>query len=460
MTVSSLRLRLLIGGTAFIVTALCLAAVGLSILFERHVERWVDGELVAYQNQLIAGLDATPSKDLAVTSPPADPRFERPLSGFYWQAMVEPAGPVLRSRSLWDYEIAQPSQTYADDKVHHYRVRGPQGSTLYLLQRRVQLPTRLGERIVLVAVALDAAEVRNASWRFASALAPFLALVGVLLTAAAWAQVAVGLKPLRAVRKRLAAIASGDERRLGSGFPTEVQPLAREIDSLLEAREQQAEKAKARAADLAHALKTPLQVLAGEIERLRCKGDDEIADSIEGLSSIMQRHVDRQLTRARLGSATDGGFADVASVVVSVVRVMERTPDGRRLAWFVDVPAGLRINMDAHDLAEALGNLIENATRHAQSCISICAIREPNFATVTVTDDGPGIASDRREDALQRGTRFDSTGQGAGLGLAIVADIAEAWGTTLTIDNQEPGLRVGLRVPVAPAQESPKASPT
>ena len=123
-----------------------------------------------------------------------------------------------------------------------------------------------------MAVALDAGELRAAVWRFTGALTPFLILVGALLVAAAWIQVNVGLRPLGAMRNALVAIRTGARRRLGAGYPDEVQPLAREIDTLLDARDAQLEKARARAADLAHGLKTPLQVLSGEAERLKARG--------------------------------------------------------------------------------------------------------------------------------------------------------------------------------------------
>ncbi|MGV1015546.1 MAG: sensor histidine kinase, partial [Methyloceanibacter sp.] len=266
MSLGSLRLRLLLAAASFILAAIVLSGIGLTILFERHVERWIDGELGTHLDQLVAGLDTGAGGELVVARPPVDPRFERPLSGLYWEVAVEPGGPVLRSRSLWDYEIALPPEQAVDDAVHHHRVDGPSGQTLYLLQRRVELPARLGAKMVRAAVGLDTAEVRAAVWRFATALTPFLLLLGVLLTLAAWAQVAVGLKPLKAMRQKLEAIGVGERRRLGTGFPDEVQPLASEIDSLLDQRDGQIDKARARAADLAHALKTPLQVLHGDAE--------------------------------------------------------------------------------------------------------------------------------------------------------------------------------------------------
>lgn len=453
MTAFSLRRRLLLAAGVFSLTAMALAAVGLALLFERHVTRWADGELNAHMDRLIAGIELGTNGQLVVERPPADPRFERPLSGLYWEVVIEPHGPTHRSRSLWDFEIKLPPEAQVDDSLHHYHVEGPGGSRLYLVQRRVELSPRLGSKSARVAVALDAAQLSDAVWRFTAALAPFLLVLAALLTAAAWAQVTVGLRPLSAIRDRLAAVASGDKSRLGTGFPDEVQPLANEMDALLAARERQVEKARGRAADLAHGLKTPLQVLAGDIARLNARGETEIAGEIEKVSLAMQRHVDRELARARMAAGELQAASNVAAIADSVVRVVRRTPDGERLGWTVDVPASLQARIDAADLAEALGNLVENAARHAASRVVLNAEDDGRQIIIRVMDDGPGIPEALRDEVVRRGRRLDTSSVGgAGLGLAIVADIVETWNghmRLLAVDAEPVLFCVALTLPAA-----------
>jgi signal transduction histidine kinase len=450
MRAGSLRLRLLVGAGAFIFAAVAVSALGLAYLFQSHVESWVDAELSADLDQVIAGLERAPAGAIAMVKQPSDTRFERPLSGLYWQVVIEPGGQVLRSRSLWDYEIPLPREEAVDDVVHHHLIAGPAGQTLYLIQRRIALPARLGARTARVAVALDDAEVRTAVRRFTAAMFPFLMVLGALLTAAAWVQVAYGLRPLSAMRAKLAAIGSGTQRRLGGGFPDEVQPLAHEIDALLDARERQVETARARAADLAHGLKTPLQVLASEADLLKAKGEDAIAGEIGTVASAMRRLVERQLARARVGAADANASAELAESVASVVRVVDRTPKGRELVWRVEVAAEINVRIDAGDLTEALGNLIENAARHARAEVAVTAALEGGHVAIRISDDGPGIPPEREADALRRGTRLDTSGPGTGLGLAIAADIAEAWGGTLSFERPDGGFCVCLRIPAQP----------
>jgi signal transduction histidine kinase len=446
---SSLRLRLLIGAATFVLTALAVAAIGLTFLFQIHTERWVDAELNTYLDQVIAGIDKGPDGELAVVTPPTDPRFQQPLSGRYWQVTVEPDGPTLRSRSLWDFEIALPDETSVGDTVHHYRLPGPDGTKLYLLQRHVRLPLRLGGNAVRAAVAVDAAEVSGAVRRFASVLIPGLAVLGALLILAAWIQVRVGLRPLSAMQRKLGKIRSGEHTRLGSGFPDEVQPLASEIDNLLDARDRQVEQARSRAADLAHGLKTPLQVLLSDAEQLKRKGETGVAAEIETIVTALQKHTERQLSRARMASYAANASADIGEIAEQVIQVMKRTPQGKRLAWRTDLPASIAARIDPQDLAEAIGNLTENAVRHARSRIAITARREGETALLTIADDGPGIPSEQQDEVRGRGIRLDSSGPGAGLGLAIVTDIAETWDAKLFFETSSKGFSVVLAIPVA-----------
>lgn len=447
MTFRSLRLRLLLAGAVSTALALGLAGYGLTVLFERHVERRIDAELAVHLNQLTAHLEPSSTNQIALSAPPADPRFEVPLSGLYWQIVHEQKGTVLRSRSLWDAELALPAEPEVDDAIHHHRIPGPGKTELYLLQRRIELPQRMGGGTARIAVAWDTAEIAAAVREFAADLTPLLAVLGALLLAAAWVQVTIGLRPLSAVRTRLADVRSGKSRRLGSEFPDEVRPLAHEIDALIDARDAELARAKTRAGDLAHGLRTPLQVLQTEIERLAKDGQATVALNLSTVTRTMQRTVERELARVRLASPHRDSEANVASAIDQITRVVQRMPDGERLDWIIDVPADLVAPIDHDDLSEAVGNLIENAARHARHTVTVTGRRNGTAATLSIADDGPGIPEDQLDEALRRGGRLDERGSGAGLGLAIVTEIVESWGGTLSLEGGNPGLTAILRFP-------------
>ncbi|MFD2781770.1 ATP-binding protein [Novosphingobium pokkalii] len=115
------------------------------------------------------------------------------------------------------------------------------------------------------------------------------------------------------------------------------------------------------------------------------------------------------------------------------------------LALSIDVPGALAVSLDAHDLSEILGNLLDNAARHTRSAIAITARADGDRTRVAIEDDGPGIAADLRELALQPGVRLDEAPQGDGFGLAIVRDLVALHGGTLNLaEGRQGGLRVEL----------------
>ena len=446
MTALSLRWRLMVAGAVAVVLALGLAALGLAHLFGTHVERRALADLSVQLDRVLAGL-ARVDGALAQVLPPADPRFEQPYSGLYWQIAAD--GAVLRSRSLWDVELALPVEDGADATRHNHLLIGPEGAEVLVLEQHVTLPASLGGGRARAAVALDTAELGAARRAFLRDMFPYLAVLGMVLIAAQWAQVTLGLKPLRRVGAEVSALRDGRRRRMGGDWPQEVQPLAAELDALLTAREADVERARGRAGDLAHGLKTPLQALMGEAARLRAADQAQAAEGIEVVVATMRAHVDRELARTRIALHSRNARAGAAAVARSVVAVLQRTPGGQRLAWQVDVPDDLVLAIDAADLSEALGALAENAARHAAGRVEVGAVVMGAQARVTVRDDGPGLPADRRAAMMARGVRADEAGPGTGLGLAIAAEIAEAAGGVLELEEAGPGLSATLVLPLA-----------
>lgn len=447
MTVLSLRGRLLGAGAIAVLVALMLAAAGLAQLFGTHVERRAEAELSVYLDQVVAGL-AADNGSLKLANAPADPRFSRPYGGLYWQ--IRARDQLLRSRSLWDTELTLPDDTLLDGEAHRHRMDGPEGSTLLALERSVALPPGLGGGRVRAVVALDAGDLAAAKRAFVTDMAPYLGLLVVVLIAAQWAQVTVGLSPLHTIGQRIARLRMDRAARMGSDWPSEVQPLAAELDELLGAREAEVDKARARAGDLAHGLKTPLQALLGEAGRLRQKGESTAADSIEEVATAMRAHVDRELARTRSAMRAATSRADAALVVQRVVAVLQKTPDGRRLRWDLDLPVGPMLAIDEADLAEALGALAENAARHGVLAVAISVAFADHQAVICITDDGPGLPPDRIAAMTQRGVRADQSGPGTGLGLSIAAEIADGAGGRLALQNTDTGLSACLHLPIAP----------
>jgi signal transduction histidine kinase len=454
----SLRLRLIAGGAAAIMIALTVAGVGLAILFERHVARTIADDLDIHLKQLLGGIDVDSAGLLVVMRPPADPRFANPFSGLYWQ-IGDDRGQLIRSRSLWDTTLSLPVDDVAPGDVHHHEVPGPAGVRLLIAERQVSLTIGNRPMPVRVAVAVDLARVSAAASAFAKDLVAALVLLGLVLAIATSVQVSLGLRPLDALRRGVADIRAGRIRHLPPAVPAEVGPLVEEVNALLDEQEREIERSRGRAADLAHGLKTPLAALAADAARLREQGQDSIARDIEGVGDAMSRHVDRELARARVRGTfrrNTGLSTELMPLVRSLIGTLARTPSGMRVAFDPQIADGLAVPMDRTDLAEVLGNLLDNAARHAASLVRISASPGPSGSSIAIEDDGQGIAPAARSRALERGIRLDEREDGAGLGLAIVQDVLEAYGWQLELATS--GQLGGLKVTIAPA--TPMTPPT
>ncbi|MEQ1714491.1 MAG: HAMP domain-containing sensor histidine kinase [Hyphomicrobium sp.] len=441
MTSGSLRLRLAAGGGAAIALALVIAGFGLSYLFERHAMRSLGEDLELDLRQVLGAVEIDAAGKPALRRLPSDPRFAEPLSGLYWQLGTN--GEVsARSRSLWDSILPLPSDALEPGDVHRHRLAGPRGSDLLAVERSVLLKVKETAVPVRIVVAADVTRVAEARRSFVRELIPSLALLGFVLALATWVQIGLGLRPLARVRDGIAAIRLGRDRRLESAAPKEVAPLVAEINGLLGAQEREIERSRGRAADLAHGLKTPLAALAADVRTLREIGRPDLAARIEEVGESMRRHVERELARARIHGSRGLGavkVTELAPLIDTLFTIQKRTSDGARVTFDNVCAVSSVVAMDKADLAEVLGNLIENAARHARSIVRVAALPDGRIA---IDDDGPGIPPELRTQVIQRGERLDRRGEGVGLGLAIVSEVLEAYGRSLTLEASDLG---GLR---------------
>jgi signal transduction histidine kinase len=448
MRAGSLRLRLAAGAAAAIVLALIVAGFGLTFLFERVADRAMMGDLEVSLRQLGAGIEIDDSGRLTVSRPPVDPRFADPLSGLYWQVKDDRDG-LVRSRSLWDTVIALPDDPMAPGEMHHHLTVGPANQNILVVDRAVLVPDGKGERLVRATVAADRERIESAQSAFALDLIQLLALLAIVLGAAAWFQIGLGLKPLDAIRRGISDIRSGAREYLPADVPAEVRPLVDEVNALLDMQRREMMRARDRAADLAHGLKTPLAALAAEVRRLREKGDVERATDLRDIAETMCRHVDRELVRARVRQHAwpmTQSRTELKPLVGSLIGTLARTPQGARIEFQEAVAGHVTVPCDRIDLTEVLGNLLENAVNHARKVVRISAPDAP-MPRIEVEDDGPGVPPESRSIILQRGRRLDECGS-AGLGLAIVQDVLEAYGWTIKFGTSELG---GLKATIFPA---------
>jgi signal transduction histidine kinase len=418
----SLRVRLLLAAGAATLVALVVAWLFMSLLFERHLERRMTQELTRDASRLVAAVVADPAGGIALNDPLSDPRLATPAGGFYWQVAVE--GRTWRSRSLWDEVLPSPPPAPPTGDWELRRANGPFGQEVFLLERMIR-PDASGPDVV-VQLGLDAADVATAQAEFRRELALFLAALWLFLLAAAWIQVQLGLQPLAGIRSQLAELRSSSSARLVLPWLDEVKPLAEAINDLAEARDTDLTRARSRASDLAHGLKTPLAALNAQARRVRDAGQPEIADGLERAIAALIATTEAELARSRVAATGQDGRSGVRDTVDSLVSVLEQTDRGELVAFTNSVPEAVEAPLNADDLTELLGPLLENATRFAHRQVVVSARNAPERLSVLIEDDGPGIPPDLALDPAARGVRLDETAHGHGLGLSIAKALAEA----------------------------------
>ena len=279
---------------------------------------------------------------------------------------------------------------------------------------------------------------------------PLVLMFGVICMVAGFLQVRRGVSPINNLRHRLAGLHEGRDRRIEGTYPTEVQPLVSDLNTLLENREHAVRRAIAKAGDLAHGLKTPLAVLAHEAERARAAGQPELAAAVSQQVERMRRQVDYHLAHARAAAAgaAPGTMCSIRDSVEGLSRAMHRLYADRGISIEIDVASDLMVRVQREDLDEMIGNLLDNACKWGRSHVHIDAHKAESALDVIVDDDGAGLDAGLRESVLQRGVRADEAAPGSGLGLAIVRDLAEVYGGSISLHTSPlGGLRARLRLP-------------
>lgn len=444
----SLRIRLLLGTLVWIVASILVAGWGLGSLFRQHVTAQFHAELNTHLDQLTAHLTLDAQGQPMLTVPLSDPRLNKPFSGLYWQidrvagADQSAAVAVLRSRSLWDEVLAVPQDALADGEVHRHQGKGPQATRVGMIERVVQIDASRWRLLIAADESLMVEPVE----RFQGMLWLALGLLGFGLAVAALVQVYIGLAPLNRLRDALGRVRNGESQRLEGAFPAEIMPLVEQFNSVLAQNAEVVERARTHAGNLAHALKTPLSVLANAANGQ----DDELARLVRGQIETARKQVDIHLSRAQAAATRmPGARTPLKPAIEGLVRTLQRIHAERNLVIVVQpMPAELSFRGEEQDLQEMLGNLLDNACKWAASRIEIEATSAPNLLWIAFDDDGPGIAVEQRDAMLRRGVRADQQVPGSGLGLAIVDDLARMYGGEIQLaDSPLGGARVTLQLP-------------
>ncbi|MFC9253917.1 sensor histidine kinase [Amycolatopsis thailandensis] len=281
-------------------------------------------------------------------------------------------------------------------------------------------------------------------------------VIALLIGAIAWFAVRRSLRPVEAIRSEVAEIGAHDlSRRVPApDSADEIAKLAETMNTMLARLDTAVARQGRFTSDASHELRTPLASLRTQLEVLLAHPDRlDWRDACRNALLDITRLQDLVGDLVLLGKLDNAEPERLTPVRLS--EVVESCLSGRQDVR-AEIDGDPTVLGNRGRLERLLRNLVDNAQRHTSTGVDVQVSTVDGFAVLTVTDDGPGIPAEDRERVFGRFVRLDDgrarDDGGAGLGLAIVAEIAQAHGGTVEVADHDGGARLVVRLPLAEAR--------
>ena len=439
---NSLAFRIIALSGVWVIMALLITALLLLYFYNDHVAQHYDRHVSIHFEELLGASGFNPDGSFRLAFDPSDPRYNILHSGWYWE--VRQSGKTLQRSTSLDGDTLDIGDTGPSGNLEIRQVVGPHQDKVRVHVVSVKQADGHAPLQYLASAPMSGINEDVLTYSY-HVIASFVVL-GMGLLLAVVLQVRVALKPLQAVGSGIADIRSGKTARLPVGQLADVEPLVSELNNLLDHSAGLLERARNQLGDLAHSVKNPLTVINNEAREL----SPEKKDLILLQTREINKNVDHYLSRARTFGAEKvlGSRAEVKGVVEGLVYAMQRIYTKRKLTFDTSGVGECGFRGEGQDLEEMAGNLMDNACKWARSRLAIHCKVDNGRLLLVVEDDGPGIAENKREQALCRGVKLDESKPGYGQGLGIVKDIATLCGGSLKLGASElGGLRAELNLP-------------
>jgi signal transduction histidine kinase len=322
--------------------------------------------------------------------------------------------------------------------------------------RVVSRPFTVSGRELVVHVAAPVDDVDESVGALVTTLAIIVPAVTAILAALVWMLVGRTLRPVERIRTEVAGIGLRELDRRVPQPPgqDEIARLAATMNEMLDRLDDASQQQQRFVADASHELRTPLARIRSELELAQRDGNaadqEAVASLLEEVDGL-QRLTEDLLVLARLDAGIPeraGRPVDLDDVVFEETRALDtrgRSVDTRQVS-------AAQVVGHRDQLRRVVGNLLDNALRHAASTVTLSLAETDSVVTLIVTDDGPGIPAERRADVFERFRRVDdarAAGRGGtGLGLAIARDLVERHGGTIALDpDYDDGARFVVTLP-------------
>jgi len=437
----SLRLRLVLLATLVLVVALGLVGTALNSANYQGAVSSLQARMESYVYLVLAAVELDESGAIQVQDELGDPRLSQPGSGIY--VHVHGSEKHWNSPSALGLRLPELPQILAG----HVFFREPGAERQYFsLQYGVGWQLADGNiQPLTVSVLVDAGEIEQQTRAFRLGLWRSLVVTGVILVLAQLLTLFLGFRPLRQVARDVARIESGQAPKLEGSYPRELEPLARNVNRLLETEKSNQERMRNALDSLAHSLKTPLAVIQAGLELQSGEATEPMQDAADEMHHLIATRLERARASARRTLAEP---VKVRPQVKRVLDSLQKVYSHKMIEAQLIMDESLLFFGEQRDLLELAGNLLDNAFKYGSGKVRVSAnavepqTTRPGF-WLNVEDDGDGIAESQWRRLLQRGARGDERGNeqvgGHGLGLAIVLELVTAYHGQVSIGRSELG---------------------
>jgi signal transduction histidine kinase len=443
---------------AIVVTSLFMP-LALYLMLKHAAESLHDRALRQQAAEIVGYIEPDATGGLQLQLPPPLAELYSEAYGRYAFAVLDDKGAVLFS-SLSGHAITSAAAGAADAAYFAQRLSGAQ---IY----GVSLPAEIAGHKLLVQVSQDLA---HRDVLIDDIVADFFPRVGWITAPILLLLLVIDVVIFRRALKPIVA-ASALAQRIGprrtelrlpeAGMPQEVLPLVHAVNAALDRLEEGFRGQREFTADAAHELRTPLTILRTQIDMI---ADRALAQSLRDDVESMSRLVNQLLEMAELETFVigPGETADLVAVSAEVAAFLAPIALSHDKTVAVTGASGpLWVAGNADTLGRAIRNLVENGLAHTPRGTTVEIAVDP-AGILRVSDRGPGVPAAEREQIFRRFWRRDRRRPGsAGLGLPIVARIAEMHGAAVTVADRPGGGAVfALRFPtvLAPTVLAPAAS--
>ncbi len=415
----SLRRRFFTNTTIVAVAVMTISMLIVDISYKKELEKSTREKLRLHIFTLLS-VAQTQGRTLHVPDILHNPRFNTAGSGLWATVLDAAKAPLWRSLSIQQ----TPRDLRLGENTGDWRFgKSTINARQYLIAAyNVAWENNQRRYHYHFVVAEDESVLREATLRFRWWLfGGFFATTAALLLCQLIV-LRLAFRPISHLEDEIALLEQGKQSTLSNDYPKELSGVTSNLNALIDKQYRQRRRYRASMADLAHSLKTPMAIINAEMTNY---AENKI---LRDATTRIDNNIEYQLRRAVISGHTllscGTPVREILNLVLEALRKIYRD---NAISVNAELDETLLFFGDENDLMEVLGNLLDNAYKHARRRINVAAKQCAGSLTIMIEDDGKGLSDNDAVKIFARGERLDRRGGGQGLGLAVVFDIVTAY---------------------------------